>query len=186
VADQTIHKRELISVFLARRRIAVWQINAREPEHAARSGDHRLDIASLSVVEIAGQAALNFEWPLGEDRDAIEALLPTNGDVVAEVLDLGARERLVDALDLLQAQRVWRLLLEVVEEMGQALANGVDVPGGDDQGRSSAVSGPQAAGSQRRQKTSPARRTAYCLLPIALPLNPNAGAPTSIVPDGRG
>jgi len=66
------------------------------------------------------------------------------GDLAAverSSLDLGARERLVDAFGLLQAQSVGRLLLEVVEEMGQPLADRVDVPGGDDQGRGSAVSG---------------------------------------------
>jgi hypothetical protein len=56
-------------------------------------------------------------------------------DVVAEFFDLGARKRLVEALDLLQAQRVWAPLLEIVEEMRQALADRIDVPGGDDQGR---------------------------------------------------
>jgi hypothetical protein len=59
------------------------------------------------------------------------------GDVVAEVLDLDARKRVVDALDLLQASDVQPPLSEVVEQVGEALARRVDVPGGEDQGRGS-------------------------------------------------
>jgi hypothetical protein len=57
------------------------------------------------------------------------------GDIVAEVLDLDAWKRLVDALDLLQAQGVRAPLLEIIEEVRQALADRIDVPSGDDQGR---------------------------------------------------
>jgi hypothetical protein len=84
---------------------------------------------------IARQAARDLDRPLGENGDAVEALLPVRGDVVAEVLDLGARKRFVEALDFLQAQRVRAFLLEIVEEMGKALADRVDVPSGDDQRR---------------------------------------------------
>ena len=55
-------------------------------------------------------------------------------DIVAKRLDLEPRKLLVEALDLLQAERVGRDLLQVVAEMADPLADGVDVPGGDAQG----------------------------------------------------
>jgi len=70
------------------------------------------------------------------------------GDVVAKVFNLGARKGLVDALDLLQAQGVGALLPEVIEQVRQPLADGIDVPGGDDQGRGSAGERPRAFGER--------------------------------------
>ena len=55
-------------------------------------------------------------------------------DIIAQLLDLEARKLLVEALDLLQAERVWARLLEIVEKVAEPLADGVDVPGGDAQG----------------------------------------------------
>ena len=121
---------------------------------------------------IAGQTARDLDRPLGEDGDAVEGLLPVGGDVVAEVLDLGARKRFVEALDFLQAQRVRALLLEIVEEMRQALADRIDVPGGDDQRRL-----PCAERRQSRTVRPPAEIGR---------LNPNGDAPTSIVRAPRG
>ena len=106
VADQPVHERELVRVLFARRGIAVGQIDAGQPHGAALSRDHRFDIARLLVMGIARQTARDLDRPLGEDGDAVEGLLPVGGDVVAEVLDLGARKRFVEALDFLQAQRV--------------------------------------------------------------------------------
>ena len=106
MGGQPVHEGELIVVFLARRRIAVGQIDAREPQHARARGDHRLDVARLYVGLVARQAAGDLERALGEDGDAVECLLPVGGDIVAERLDLGARERFVLAFELLQAKRV--------------------------------------------------------------------------------
>jgi hypothetical protein len=110
----------------------------------------------LLVVGIAGQAARDLDGALGENGDAVEGLLPVRRDIVAEVLDLGARKRLVEALDLLQAQGVRALLLEIVEEMGQALADRIDVPGGDDQGWLLRLSArPLSHGSRANGKPAP-------------------------------
>jgi hypothetical protein len=54
-------------------------------------------------------------------------------DVVAEFLDLKLRKLLVEALDFLEAENVWLNLLQIGEEMGKPLADGIDVPGGDAQ-----------------------------------------------------
>jgi hypothetical protein len=60
-------------------------------------------------------------------------------DVIAEVLDFEARKLLVEALDLLQAERVRARLLQVVEEVRKPLAYGIDVPGCDAQRRAPVV-----------------------------------------------
>ena len=135
MADETIHEGELVRVFLGSRRVSVRQVEARQPQRPLAPGDHRLDIARLDVAIVAGQAALDLERMFRQDRHAVEGLLPMGGDIVAERLDLLARERLVHALDLLQADRIRRDLLEIVEEMGQALAHRIDVPGRDNHGR---------------------------------------------------
>ena len=44
-----------------------------------------------------------------------------DGDIVARLLDLGAREGLVETFDLLQAESVWLNLFEIIEEMRQSL-----------------------------------------------------------------
>jgi hypothetical protein len=56
-------------------------------------------------------------------------------DIVAKLLDLHPRELLVEALDLLQAKNVGLNLLQIGEEVGQPLTDGIDVPGGDAQAR---------------------------------------------------
>jgi hypothetical protein len=121
---------------------------------------------------IARQTARDLDRPLGENGDAVEGLLPVRGDVVAEVLDLGARKRFVEAFDFLQAERVRALLLEVIEEMGKALADRIDVPSDDDQGRLLRLSARPV--SHLRAPTGSRR------------LNPTADAPTSIAPAPRG
>ena len=133
--DEPLQEGELIRVFLRAHGIAVRQIDARHPHHAVSGRDDRLDIARLGVVLVARQAARDLERPLGEDGDAVERLLPMGLDVVAELLDLHARELLVEALDFLQAKNVGLNLLQVSEEVGQPLADGIDVPGGDAQAR---------------------------------------------------
>src|SRR5208283_2925050 len=80
------------------------------------------------------QAAGDLERALGKDRDPVEALLPVGLDVVSKLLHLNPRELVVEALDLLQTERVRRNLLQVVEEMANPLADRIDVPGGDAQG----------------------------------------------------
>ena len=134
MGDQPIHESELVGVFVAGRRIAVGQIDAGEPHDAFFRRQHRLDIAGLFVGRIAGQAAHDFERPFGEYGHAVEALLAVRRDVIAEVFDFGARECVVLAFQLLQAQSVRARLLEIGEEMAEPLADGIDVPGGDAQG----------------------------------------------------
>ncbi len=134
MADEAVDEAELVRIFFGVGRIAVRQIDAGEPDGVAAVGrDHRLDVARLDVGVVARQAAGDLEGTLGEDGDAVEPLLPVRLDIVAEVLDLKPRKLLVEALDLLQTQRVGRYLLEIVEQVGKPLADGVDVPGGDAQ-----------------------------------------------------
>jgi hypothetical protein len=86
----------------------------------------------LIRIAAAGQAPGDvLERPLGENRDAIEALLAMHGNVVAELLERLAGERLVLAFDFLEAADIGRRLLQPSHEIGQARLDAVDVPGGD-------------------------------------------------------
>ena len=135
MADQPIHEGELVGIFLGPDRIAVRQVDAGDPHDAARRRDHALDdSAPVRRRDRRARPRATSNGRLDEDRDAVEPLLPVQRDIVAQRLDLGARKRLVDAFDLLQAQRVGARLLEIVEQMRQPLADRIDVPGGDDQG----------------------------------------------------
>src|SRR3546814_3294826 len=61
----------------------------------------RLEIARVVVSVVAGQPAEQvLDRRPGEDGDAVIGLLAVDGDVVAELLDLQAREVVVDALQL--------------------------------------------------------------------------------------
>jgi hypothetical protein len=139
MADEPVHEAELIGVLLGVRRIAVRQIDAGDSNGAGVGRDNRLDIARLRVGVVARQAAGDLERAFGEDGDAVEPLLPVRLDVIAEVLDFEARKLLVEALDLLQAERVRARLLQVVEEVRKPLAYGIDVPGCDAQRRAPVV-----------------------------------------------
>ena len=132
--DQPVHEAELIRVLFAAGRVAVRQIDAGQTDDARVDQDHRLDVARLDVGVVAGQPARHLERALRQDGDAVEPLLPVRLDVIAEVLDLEPRKLLVRALDLLQTERVGLDLLEIIEQVADPLADGVDVPGGDAQG----------------------------------------------------
>ena len=77
----------------------------------------------MVVAVVAGQAGRHLvERQLGEDGDAVEGLLAVHGDVVAERLERLAREGLVHAFDLLQADDVGRALLEPGQQVVHAAA----------------------------------------------------------------
>ena len=76
--------------------------------------DLGLDVAAVAVVGIAGKAdaAQLGRVALGQDGDAVEALLPVPDGAVAGRLDVGDRQRLVGAFQFLQADDVGLLALE--------------------------------------------------------------------------
>jgi hypothetical protein len=119
--------------------------------------DHALDVARLNVVGIAGKPGRDLERPFGEDGDPIEPLLPVQRDIIAERLDLEARKRVVDAFGLLQTQRVGARLLQIIQKMGEPLADRVDVPGGDDQDRT-----PRRGGENIFARLAGAREASAC------------------------
>ena len=133
---QPVHPAELVGELLGVDRIAVGQVDAADPDHAALDREHALDQPRLLVGIVAGQAARHLvEAELGEDGDAVPALLAEGLDIVAQRLDLGAREALVDRLDLLQADDVGRCPASAsVEQHALAGLDAVDVPGGDAHG----------------------------------------------------
>ena len=103
---------------------------------APSMGNERLDVARLRVLVVAGQARLRLHGVAREDGDAVERLLAMDGDIVAGRLDLQPRERLLQALDLLQANDVGLGLLQPGEEVFEALTDRVDVPGCNSHGDS--------------------------------------------------
>ena len=129
---QPRHPGELVDVFLGAERVAVRQIDIDQAERAGGHRDHRLEIARLHVVRVAGEPRRDLvEGELGEQRHAVEALLPVHRDVIAERLELEAGEGLVDAFDLLQAGDVGRGGFEPGRGRLDARLDAVDVPGGD-------------------------------------------------------
>ncbi len=152
VRDEPVHESELIGVFLGAGRIAVRQIDAGDPHDAFRCWDHRLDVTRLDVRLVARQAAGDLERTLGENGDAVEGLLPVRLDVVAERLDLEARKGLVEALDLLQTQRVGCDLSQIIEQVRKPLADGIDVPGRDAQGAAPSCGGPAQSDTLRKAR----------------------------------
>src|SRR6516165_4378903 len=126
------HPFELVWIFITARRVAVGQIEAGDAYHAALQCHDALQKTRMGVLVIAGKARLGLvERQLRQQRHAIERLLAVRDHVVAERLDLKARERLVDAFDLLQADDVRRTLLQPSEEMFYPLPDRIDVPGRD-------------------------------------------------------
>jgi len=129
---QAMHPAELVGVFFGVRRVAVRQVDRGDADHAVTERQHAFQIARLLVALVARQAAPHIlQRRAAEDRDAVEGLLPMRLHLPAGGLDLGAREIGIDALDLLQAERVGLGLFQEVEEMAEALPDRIDVPGGD-------------------------------------------------------
>ena len=72
---------------------------------------------------------------LGQDRDAIVALLPASHDIAVAKLGKGGERHLVDrALAFLQAQDVRLFLGQKPRHQTFAQADGIDVPGGKGKG----------------------------------------------------
>src|SRR5476651_896367 len=95
------------------------------------------------------------------------------GDIVAGILDLGARERLFLAFEFLQAECVGTRLLEVGEQMAEPLTDGIDVPGRDAQGVLLCRQSAQWIQNDLKTFPSEARPRIF---------SPSGGAPTSIGP----
>ncbi len=123
MGDEPLHEHELVWVFLRTGRIAVRQIDARHPHDAVAGRDDRFEVTGLGVVLVPRQSARDLERPFGENGDAVERLLAVGLDVIAEFLDLHARKLVVEALDLLQTERIGTDLLQIVEEVGKPLAD---------------------------------------------------------------
>ena len=129
---QRLHPGELVIVLVARRGIAVRQVETDDAHRRLALGrDQRLDIARLLVGE-AGQAARHvLDRMLGEQRDAVIGLLPVRLGLVAHRLELEAREGVVDALDLLEPGDVRLGLLHPGQHGVEPRLDRIDVPGGD-------------------------------------------------------
>ena len=89
----------------------------------------------MVVGVVAGQPRRHLvERKFGQDRDAVEGLLPVHCDIVAEGFQWLARKGVVDALGLLQADDVRLPLGQPGRQVVDSLLDRVDVPGGDAHG----------------------------------------------------
>src|SRR5579863_1223792 len=131
MCGESVHPGELVSVFVGFGRVAVGQIKRGDANDAIAVRNHGLDIARVLVTLVAGQAARYLERPLRESGDAVEALLPMHGDIVAAGFDLRVREGGVDAFQFLQADDVGTDLPQIAQQMLGPLPDRIYVPSGD-------------------------------------------------------
>ena len=139
VRDQSLEPGQLEIELRPRLRIAVWQVDRRDPE--AEHVD--FEIARLQIARIAGQAAPHFarRGAAREDGDAVMGALSVPDRTVAGRLDRGRGERRVAGLDLLQAGDVGTRFVEPLEQPRQPPVDSVDVEGRDLQAHRSGSSG---------------------------------------------
>lgn len=78
-----------------------------------------------------------IEGKLGEERNAVPALLAMGHDIVAKRLDLGGRKAFVDRLDFLEADDVGLFFFEPTHQQFKPGLDAIDIPGGDAQGHGS-------------------------------------------------
>ena len=84
----------------------------------------------MIVFIVAGQTRRDLvEAQLGKHGNAVECLLPVNGDVVAKRFERFPRKRVVDAFGLLQANHVRLALPQPIGEGVDPLVDRIDVPG---------------------------------------------------------
>ena len=125
---EPFEERELVGELVAVDRIAVRGIDGGDPH----PGGENLQITRVGIVFHPGQAALfDIDRAFGEDGDAVIGLLPEDRDVIAEILDLGARELLFEALEFLQQNDIGAELAQPLLQVGGAGPDRVHVPGGD-------------------------------------------------------
>ena len=91
---------------------------------------------------------------LGQDGNAVEALLPMPDGIIARAFDLADRQRVIGALQLLQAGNVRLLSFEIFEQARHARANSIDVEG--DEFHALGIS--RINSSLRAKRSNPANR----------------------------
>ena len=131
-------------------RVAVGQIERDDAQRALVGRENPFDETRLFIDVIARKAAIDLvEAQLRQDCDAVEALLAVRLDVIAQRLDLGARKTFVDRLDFLQADDVGRAFLQPVQQVVDAGADAVDVPGDDFHGMTVSMNRDRRASEKR-------------------------------------
>ena len=92
-----------------------------------------LDIATVAVVGIVGEPDLAQRRRVapGKDRDSVEALLAVPHAAIAGGLDIGDGERVVGALQFLEADDIGLFTRQIFDQPRHAGADPIDVEGGD-------------------------------------------------------
>ena len=125
---EPLHPGELVGKLVRIHGVAVGQIDRGD----AHTADHGLDVARLGVIIVARQRRDDIlDGTLGEDGDAVVALLSHDCGIVAEITDLELGKAFGDGLDFLQQRNVGRGFGEPLEHARQARLDRVHVPGGD-------------------------------------------------------
>src|SRR5206468_11437395 len=107
---ETFHPFELVGELLSAHRVAVRKVQ--------RTDNHilylRLDVAAVGIVWIAGKpdAPKLGRVALCQDSDAVEPLLTVPDGAIARGLDVGDRQSLVGAFELLETDDVRLLALQ--------------------------------------------------------------------------
>ncbi len=127
---QAGHPGEFVGELFGADGIAVGQIDVDDAD-AVYDG---LEEASVAVLLVAGEGGGDgFQGRAGEDGDAVVRLLGDGGGGVAKTFKVLGGE--VCALELLEEEDIGLVGLEPVGDVVEAGADGVDVPGGDADGR---------------------------------------------------
>lgn len=129
---EALHPAELVGVAVGTSGITVRKV---EICHRDAVGAD-LEIAGLRIGFHAGKAAMDdLDGLLREDGDAVVGFLAEDLGAVADVFEGLDRELRIFAFDLLQEQKVGLVAAEPSGDMALALADRVDVPGGEFQDR---------------------------------------------------
>ncbi len=130
---EALHPRELVGELVGADGIAVGQVEVADSHHAPGMRHAHLDVAGVRVAVVARKTAHGnlVERALRQNRNAVEALLSVDGDIVAQRIEGLGGKSLGGALDLLKAGYIGARLLEPGDGAVEARPNAVDVPRGD-------------------------------------------------------
>ncbi|SEI00838.1 hypothetical protein SAMN05216228_101541 [Rhizobium tibeticum] len=122
---QALKPSKLVFELWAWSRIAVRKIEAADQQAVY----HGLDIASVSVVRIAGKAAPRQDWQCApcQDGNAVPALLAVPYSLISGASKFVARKSLVDCLEFLKADNVGAIFLQPPQQHCKAAVDAIDV-----------------------------------------------------------
>lgn len=124
---KALHPSDLVVKFLGSDRVAIGEIE-RSDNYALH---FRFDVAAVRIVGVARQANTSELGRITfcKDGDSVEAFLAVPHGAIAGTLDVGDRQRLVSALELLKTDNIRLLSLEPFDKPRKPRADSVEVIG---------------------------------------------------------